>query len=141
MLTTYGHIKGGKLILDNRKRFAADLSSQKDGVYELTLKLKTRRTTQSNRYLWAVVYKEIQIRCIELGNDFTAEDVHDYCKQEFLKIPVIGSGGEVIGYKPGSTADLTKEEFSNYLDKIFLWAAEFLMITIPLPNEDLQFKF
>jgi hypothetical protein len=141
MLTISTHIKGGKLILDNRKRFAADLSSQKDGIYELTLKLKTRRTTQSNRYLWGIVYKEIQIRCIELGNDFTVEDVHDFCKQEFLKVHVIGNGGEVIGYKPGSTANLTKEEFGIYLDKIILFAAETLCITIPLPNEDLQFKF
>ena len=53
----------------------------------------------------------------------------------------MGVDGEVIGYKGGSTANMNKEEFSVYLDKIIFFAAETLLITIPLPNEDLQFQF
>lgn len=45
--------------------------------------------------------------------------------------------GEVAEY-PGSTAGLNKAEFSEYLDAIIQWAAEFLSIEIPAPNESLK---
>lgn len=141
MLTISTHINGGKLIIDNRKRFAAELTTLKDGVYELTLRKKNRRSNHQNRYLWGYVYKEMQFRINELGNDFSIDDVHDFCKTEFNKKEIVGVDGEVIGYKGGSTANMNKEEFSVYLDKIIFFAAETLLITIPLPNEDLQFQF
>lgn len=34
-----------------------------------------------------------------------------------------------------STTELTKIEFNTYLEEIWQWAAEYLSITIPAPNE------
>ncbi len=140
MLTISTHISGGKLTIDNRDRFAAELEKLKDGIYELTLKKKARRSNQQNRYLFGVVYAELRFAMNELGNNFSLEDVHEFCKNNFNKKEVVNGEGEVIGYIGGSTV-MTKEEFSIYLDKIFLFANEYLYITIPLPNENLQFKF
>ena len=138
MISAIAHIKDGTLLISNRKRFAADIAKLKNGMVEITIKRANRRSNPQNRYLWGVVYKEIQIRLNELGNDFTPDDVHNFCKGEFLKVPVLGTGGEVIGYGPGYTSDLNKEDFGVYLDKVILWAAEFLEITIPLPGDNLQ---
>lgn len=137
-ITTYGTITGGVLKINNRNRFLNEISRLKDCTVELIIKAKNNRTTPQNRYLWGCVYKELQIAMNAYGNELSVEDVHEYCKMEFNKIPVVVAGGEVIGYKGGSTAAMNKDEFSVYLDKIFLFAAETLHITIPAPGTELQ---
>lgn len=141
MLTTYGHIKSGKLILSNKGRFTNDLSKIKDCVVEIVIRKKARRSNPQNAYLWGVVYAELKYAFNNLGNNFSIDDVHEFCKQEFNKVAIAGKDGEVIGSKPGSTTLMNKEEFGLYLDKIFLFANEYLGITIPLPNEKLEFEF
>jgi hypothetical protein len=118
-----------------------DLKAFAGSQVELIIKKRNRRSNQANKYLWGVVYKEVEIRMKELGNDVDCEVVHEFFKDRFLQIHLIGEGGEIIGHKAGSTADLNKDEFSIYLDKIFEFAASILSIEIPLPNTDLQFKF
>ena len=140
-LTSYGNIKDGKLTIANRKRFAADLATLNNCAIEITIKKRNARSSPQNRYYWGVVVKEIQVRLNELGNDFEAETVHDYLKDKFNKVAVIGEGGEVLDHLGGSTTDMNKEEFMVYCDKIIEWAASFLSITIPLPNTDLQLQF
>jgi hypothetical protein len=140
MLTTQTHISGGKLIIDNRGRFAAEVAKLKDGIYELTLKKKARRSNLQNNYLWGVVYVELRYAMNNLGNDFSLEDIHEFCKNNFNKKELANGEGEVIGYIGGSTI-MSKEDFSIYLDKIFLFANEYLGITIPLPDTELKLIF
>lgn len=136
-LTAYATIKDGKLTLANRKRFEQDLTGFKDGAVEMVIKPKNRRSTQQNRYLWGVVYKEVEIRLKELGNDVNPEVVHEFLKGKFLKKALLGEGGELIDEVPGSTAELNKEDFSNYVEAIAKWAAEYLGLCIPAPNTEL----
>jgi hypothetical protein len=140
-LTAYGTITNGKLTLSNRKRFDEDIKGFKNSAVELTIKKKNRRSNNQNAYLWAVVYKEIQIRLLELGNDVSPEWVHEFCRDKFNAVSVIGQGGEEIGTKGGSTAEMNKEEFGIYIDKIIAWSASFLSIYIPQPNTALTFQF
>jgi hypothetical protein len=130
------HISQGKLILDNRKRFEQDLKSLKDGLYELSIRAKNRRSTMQNAYLWGVVYKEIQLALIDLGNDLSTEDVHEFLKSKFNPVEIKGT--ETVDTIGGSTAGMNKEEFSTYIDKISKWAFDFLNIEIPLPNTELK---
>jgi hypothetical protein len=139
--TAYGIIKDGKLTIANQRRFKADLEHFKNCAVEITIKKKNTRSSPQNRYYWGVVVKEIQVRLNELGNDFEPETVHEYLKDKFNKVEIIGEGGEVLDYLGGSTTEMNKEQFAEYVDKIIEWAASFLSITIPLPNTDLQFKF
>jgi len=130
--------KTGILNIPNRKRLQADLLSFAGCTVKLTIKKKNRRSSPQNRYLFGVVYKEVEIRMNELGNDVNTDLVHLFFKDKYLQIPLIGDGGEIIGTLPGSTAALNKDEFSLYLDKIIKFSAETLGISIPLPNTELK---
>ena len=141
-ITAFGSVtEEGKLSLSNRKRLEQDLLQFKGCTVELTIKKKNHRSTQQNRYYFGVVVKEIEIRMKQLGNDVTQELVHEFLKDRFNKKHLIGEGGEIIDSIGGSTTELNKEEFMVYIDKIIEWAASVLSITIPLPNEKLQFNF
>ena len=141
-ITAFGSVtETGKLSLANEKRFKQDLLQFKGCTVELIIKKKNHRSTQQNRYYFGVVVKEIEIRMKQLGNDVTPELVHEFLKDRFNKKHLIGVGGEVIDSIGGSTTELNKEGFMIYLDKIIEWAASVLSITIPFPNEKLQFNF
>jgi len=133
--------KTGILNIPNRKRLQSDLLSFAGCTVELTIKKKNRRSSPQNRYYFGVVVAEIRARLNELGNDLTPEQVHEILKYKFNPLNIVGEGGEIIDSLGGSTAEMNKEEFGVYLDKIFVWALEFLNITIPAPDSDLQFKF
>ena len=133
--------KTGILTLQNRKRLQDELIKLSGFAVEITIKKKARRSNPMNNYYWGVIVKEIELRMIELGNDVDADLVHEFLKDKFNKIEVIGEGGEIIDYRPGSTTEMNKEEMNIYWQKIWKWAAETLGISIPAPNEDLQFDF
>jgi len=99
------------------------LKDLSDWTYEI-VKFKKDRTSQQNRYLRWVVYKTIA--------DFTGYDtnyIHQQLGQLFLvdyetyKNPYIKS-----------TAELTTQEFGEYVDKIILRAGEY-GLRIPSPEE------
>jgi hypothetical protein len=99
------------------------LKDLSDWTYEI-VKFKKDRTSQQNRYLRWVVYKTIA--------DFTGYDtnyIHQQLGQLFLvdyetyKNPYIKS-----------TAELTTQEFGEYVDKIILRAGEY-GLKIPSPEE------
>jgi hypothetical protein len=140
-LTAIGHIKDGQLILTNINRYNDDISRFKECMIELTIREKNRRSNPQNRYLWGVVYKELEIRMRELGNDVDSDVVHEICKERFNPQSIIGPGGEIIGNKGGSTAEMNKGEFMDYVDKIIKFAAEMLEISIPYPGQKLQLGF
>lgn len=140
IITAFANIQAGKLTLANRKRFEQDIKDFKDCAVELTVKAKNQRSSTQNRYLWGVVYKEVEIRLKQLGNDVNPDVVHDFLKGKFNRVEVIGNGGEVIDYIGDSTKKMNKEQFSIYVGKIIEWAADFLNITIPLPNETLTLE-
>ena len=138
-ITHYGSVsKTGILQLANRKRLQADLAHFADCAVEIIIRKKNRRSSQQNKYYHGVIVKEIETRMRDLGNDVTPELVHEFLKDRFLQSPLIGEGGEIIGSLPGSTAKLNKDEFGIYIDKIILFAAETLAISIPLPNTELK---
>lgn len=88
-------------------------------------KPKTKRSDLQNNYYWGVV---LEILSKELGYD--QDELHEILKYKFLKIEST-LGMEYIR----STTKLTTGEFEEYLEKIKRWAAEFLGINIPNPNE------
>ena len=123
-----GKVEHGALKLDNRREFTMFLCSLEGKAVDVTVeKHKTTRSTQQNAYLNGVVYKLIGD---ELG--YSRDQVHDLMRYKFLKLE--------DGRTPGmftimSTAKLTKDEFSTYIEEIKVWASEFLSIYIPSPDE------
>lgn len=101
----------------------------------------SKRSSPANRYYWGVVIREITIRLRELGHQWVNdEDVHDIMKLKFNYERIVSEDGEVLEL-PKSTTTLTKTQFAEYVDNIRMWAAGFLSINIPDPNQDLSMKF
>lgn len=134
MYTFYGVITSGQLEIKNRGKVLKDFSVMKDGQVRIEVKYKSKRSLPQNSYYHGVIVWEIRKRLEELGNIFSADDVHSFLKDRFNSKMIIGPGGEVLGEVGGSTADLSKEEFGLYIDKIISWSSEFLDLSIPLPN-------
>lgn len=115
--------------LQQRKLLAAALRGLPDGGYVWALEpVATTRTLKANAWLWGVVYKLI---AEETG--YTVDQVHEVMKQrhngERLVDP--GTGEE---FKIGkSTAKLTIEQFSDYIDAVMLDGAEWCGIVWPEP--------
>lgn len=137
MLMMYGHIENGEFKLRNKEKVIQQIKEMKDGYGFFEWKYKSQRTLQQNKYYWGVIVFEIRNRLTELGNTFTDENVHDFLKDKFNSKMVIGNGGEVLGEVGQSTTEMSKEDFSIYLEKIFAWSSEFLDLHIPPPNQQL----
>ena len=65
----------------------------------------------------------------------TKEDAHQFVADMFLKVKLINEETGEMRERIKSTTELTKEQFNVYLEEIWQWAAEYLSITIPAPNE------
>lgn len=87
-------------------------------------KIKAKRSENQSRYYWGVV---LELLSKELGYD--QDEMHEILKYKFLQSHAMG-----MPYVK-STTKLSTGEFEDYLSKIKRWAAEFLHIVIPDPNE------
>lgn len=142
-LELYGSIDDkGSLSIHNRQRLL-EWARRYPGK-NLVIKFErkgSKRSNPANRYYWGVVIHEITIRLRELGHQWiTDEDVHDMMKLKFNYEQIVSEHGEVLEL-PKSTSTLTKSQFAEYVDKIRTWAADFLGVNIPDPNQDLTMQF
>lgn len=142
-LELYGHIdEQGKIHIHNRQRLEewARVHPRKNIIIKFDNKGKKRSLPQ-NRYYWGVVIKEITLRLRELGHQELDDDtVHEMMKIKFNYTPMTSAEGEVLEI-PKSTTGMTTTQFIEYMDRIRQWAAGFLDIDIPDPNEKLTMEF
>lgn len=121
----YGTIQNGKLKLNNPKAFNKEIEKLEGKTIELTIKPKKRtRTLTQNAYYWGAVLPTI--------SDYTGyevEDLHNHFKYHFLKKKV----GNLDSFK--STTQLTKEEFTDYIEKIRRFTEQVLGFHINSPEE------
>lgn len=89
------------------------------------------RSMPQNKYYWGVVIPYI---CEETGMD--KDQVHYALREKFLSKRDINTSLLIVK----STTELTIEQFRWYIDSIQRWAAEFLHINIPDPNQSLDFS-
>ena len=130
-----GKVAQGKLTLHDREGFQRYAQSFEGQPVSITIERETNgRSTPQNSYLWGVVYK--------LLADFTGDDVesiHEEMKTRFLpkRVERVNQEtGEVEELTvPGSTRKLTTTEFSEYVQKIQVWAASWLSLVIPDPGQ------
>jgi len=107
----------------------ADLS--KGFVIEWKRKKEIRSTDQNALYwLWLTCLER------ETGND--KNDLHDHFREVFLPYQLV----DVLGSQKmrlTSTSGLSKEQFSDYLNKIQVFSSSELAVILPNP-EDLRFN-
>lgn len=132
----------GKFTLHNRLRFEQWCFENKGKNIKIQFsRLYSKRSDNQNRYYWGIVIKEIGIRLRDLGHAWlTDEDVHDMMKLKFNHEQIVSEEGEVLEL-PKSTTSFTKAEFGEYVDRVRMWAADFLNINIPDPGEPITMTF
>lgn len=133
-----GVVKGGKFWAKNPEAWVAHVKKHeqldKEGeprLVEVILKwFYPKRSRRQNAYYWGVV---VPIYADYVGEE-DPDDAHEDLKAEF-------SWSETFVDKQGrehrkikSTAKMTTEEFSQYLERIWLWADK-EGLRIPRPNE------
>lgn len=96
--------------------------------YTITIsQRKARRSVDQNALMW------LWLTCIEseTGND--RNDLHEYFKRKYIqpeRVKVFDD--EQLKY---TTTNLSTSQFKEYLDKIQIFAASELAITLPDPND------
>lgn len=126
--TVLGVIKDGSFIADdielhNKARFCHE-GRRVELIYKRFYK---RRSLPQDKYYFGVVVTMI---ANSIGED-DIEAVHEILKAQ-CNYYLAGEQGIRV---PLSTKNLTTVEFEEYLDRVRRWAAQYLSLYIPLPNE------
>lgn len=137
----WAHIQDGILYLENRKKFEAEIGQCQDCQVIITVKKRGKRSNPQNSYYHAVIVENIRHRLIELGHRITHEECHEEIKRKFLPEPLVDADGTIIFEKAGSTTDLNKSEFSEFVERIREWASINLDIDIPDADKTLSINF
>ena len=66
---------------------------------------------------------------------YTAEDIHEFLKQKYLRPIVVEIGDDVV--QRYTTTKLTTAEMHDFVDKVYMWATSELGLLLPLPEERL----
>ena len=124
----------------NRPTVATAFKSLQDGRYMVKIMPYKVRSLQLNKYYHGCVLPLVLDGLREAGFNEIKDvaTVHELLKKLFLERKIFSekNGDEIT--LPGSTAILTNPEFNQFLDDVRQWAAEYLSIEIPLPNEQIK---
>lgn len=113
---------------------------QLHGKYLIEAAKFNKRSNPQNSYYWLMLTMYVQPALYEAGwdNIKTKDDAHEFVAEMFLTVKMTNEKTGESKPRVRSTTELTKEEFNIYLEEIWRWAAEYLGITIPSPNEQLD---
>lgn len=107
-------------------------------------KLKKIRSNNQNSFYWGVVLPLVQNGLLEATGELrSSENIHYRILLPLLAptVDLINKDtGEIITEKLTSS-EMTTTQFMEYILEIQKWAAEFLGINIPNPNEETMLNF
>lgn len=121
--------ESGKIAETEQLRKAFKLAP---GRYLLEITPHNVRSLDQNDYYHAVVVPAVRKGLYAEGYDEikTNADAHAFLKKQFLN-----KDNALIFSNEESTRALSTKEFSAFIDTVIKWAAEFLKVQIPYPNE------
>jgi hypothetical protein len=109
----------------NKEKYQAYVRGLKPGNYHVVIRKQERqRSNNQNKYYWSVV-----VGMISAETGLTPDETHEALKMKFLPkhhdlLPTVKS-----------TTRLSTIEFQAYLAEITMWAAEFLGLVFPDPDQ------
>lgn len=104
----------------NRELAHQMLDSAPDGhILEIR---PAKRSLEQNRYYWAVL-SDISEQVVP-GRSYEPSTWHEYLRGLFLSERMIELPDGSLKMLEPSTAELKKDEFSEYLEKVIKWSAE-----------------
>ncbi len=124
-----GKIENGQIIVWNK----SILKQYEGQMIDVWIdKQRKNRTLSQNAYYWGVI---VPLICEEWGED--KNTVHDYLKKRFLSYRKVikTPKGEKMVELIGSTAKLNTSEFTDFNEKVKMWASQNLNCYIPDPCE------
>jgi len=132
---------GGKIV--NRDQVAKLFDAIPDGSWLIEVNSSSKRSNKQNAYYWAAVIAVTRLNMIDMGyNGITADQVHDFFKGKFNSAELVNpETGELIAMVPQSTTGMNKEQFMEYIEKIAQWSAEWLQVSIPMPNQQYDMPY
>lgn len=138
-IETTGFIKDGVLKFRNSERFKAELLNSGWSEFDVSIeKKKKKRSLAVNRYYWGVVVSSVRDAFRELGNEVDSELTHEFLKGRFNYSEFIETKtGECIKL-PKTTTEMSNSEFSEYIERIKVFASETLNIYIPDAGEQTE---
>jgi hypothetical protein len=126
------------LVLNAIKSF-----NDKDVVITFSKPKKSRSNNQNNFY-WGVVLPLIQKGLLDATGELRSNDNIHYN----ILLPLFAPTNEIINIDTGecinerlTSSEMTTTQFCEYILEIQKWAAEFLGIDIPSPNEENLINF
>ena len=134
----YVTIKDGKIDNPATVKKAFNLS---DGYYELEIKKKNKRSLQQNAYWWGVVVAMVHEGLRDMGNDVSLQETHEFLKMKFNTKSIVNTIVGEVSEIPKSTTGLSKVEFNELIERVQQFAAEYLNLNIPSPNEQMTFSY
>jgi hypothetical protein len=137
-----GHIDDAGILTLHNKIALKEWAAQNPGRNVLVKfeKRGSKRSLPQNAYYHAVVVQMVMMGLREIGYSLSLDETHFFLKQKFNPVQIPGNGGLVIEV-PGTTTQLNKIEFSEYIERIAQWAVEYLNVVIPPANADLTMRF
>ena len=114
-----------KIRILNRESFNKFLNNFEEGtMLELVVKEIENRTQLQNSYYWGQVIgspsREGSLMSNEMFQGYTKQELHEALKEKF---------------DVKSTAGMEQEEFTEYINNIIRWAAEFAGMYIKEPED------
>lgn len=107
-------------------------------------KAKKERSNQQNKFYWGVCIMLVQNGLLECTGELrSANDIHYK-----ILLPLFAPVNEIVNKETGeciseklTSSDMTTTQFCEYILNIQKWAAEFLGVDIPNPNEETLINF
>jgi hypothetical protein len=131
------HIRGGEI--SNKSKVRSVFTDLKDGKYLIKIQSIKKRSLLQNAYWWGCLLPMVKEGLVNAGYDEikSNEDCHEVLKALFLKENVVSKKDGNVIEVTGSTTKLTTTQFNELIDCVIKWAAEYLSIQVPYPNEPL----
>ncbi len=128
----YGTVSNKVLRVQNKFLLDSYVAGYPDSTeFEISLHpVNDSRSARQNKLYWMYLRK-----ISRAYGEHTAELFHDYFKDKYLCYTVIIAKEEIRQCK--STADLSKKEFSEYIEAIIEWAAIHLQLVLATEEERL----
>ncbi len=129
-----GYVHDGELVIEDPYYLNKLKKLEGKKISGTVRKFVKKRTTSQTGYLFGVVYVYALEGFRSYGNEFDINDMHEFFKDKFLarREILINLEGDVE-MVPASTKNLNTVEFGEYIEKIRVWLAETMFITVPDP--------
>ena len=141
-LKFFGKVKeSGALHIFNRKKFDESILYFLGKDVIITIEKKTRkRSLSQNAYLHGVVIPMVQEGFLGVGYKYSLSETKTDLKRMFaIHEKINKETGEIREYIK-ETSTMTTVELMDFIEQIQRWAAEYLNIIIPDPNEQLEIE-